>query len=714
MHIFLKAMDVLKPLTSIVLFASGLLFSSSAFSALEAVELTNVPTDILASCNRSFFKSSNEKERALYVTPHVVAGRSPIAGGEKEVFIDPTEDPDKFRLVIGIFFPRDSGDNTNFYEMRDAQANYCNFEAVKRHLNKHLEEENKYVKIVHIPVNQVMVSLPSVGGQTVKPTRKVVEQDEENRTVVFEYVDRSFVAEFEIDRKELNEVNVDFSRGSGLPVLVTFDFESRQNDGEVIVHIDAQSVKTNFEAQASGKPPYMGKAEVKAMLQTAFDSQNMQIEVKGGITESSESALDKVIDLVLSSVSFSTKAAEIEAGEFSKTDGDSDYVNIEVVASAIISKLNQDFSYRRTTAAMKTEVEVPVNVSSTPIDPYVKDFYIRDGFNAKKFPTRIDAGQSIRISPGFAYQVTRHWGEKRQYITKGQISDLGFPVIYPFMYDSQYSYENIVGDLGTYALGKDCGGLSWRYLLGMCVEYKFMRIQRFPTDEIRSNHFHYGPRTPKDFYEIPMYVAFTGIDAGQKIFTLDGLLKASQEPGSKFSARIDGESILIEAHEDLGLMKLGDRFKSYDLEKSERVSPNDNDVIRIYSASPEHPEGCSGLVRGGDTSSCDWPEGVLLDYKNQKTGAYIFSFRADEVITDEALIDFHWGWNYYDENRMDKRAELETDHKTNGMPIDNRVDSRAIKAYRGFYVGVSWPFETPESSAEVEASVSDKDDPEAP
>lgn len=83
---------VMRALGLTLLLLTGLVAINPAHAALEAVELTNVPTDILASCNRSFFASSNVEERALYVTPHVVAGRSPLAGGEKEVFIDPKEE----------------------------------------------------------------------------------------------------------------------------------------------------------------------------------------------------------------------------------------------------------------------------------------------------------------------------------------------------------------------------------------------------------------------------------------------------------------------------------------------------------------------------------------------------------------------------------------------------------------------------------------------
>lgn len=704
---------ILQDMAYSLLILGYLLTIQKAHANLEAVELTHVPHSILAKCPRTFFASSNPEERALYVTPHVVAGRSPIAGGDKEVFIDPTEKEGIFRLAIGIFFPADSGNNSNFYEMRDAQANYCNFEAVRSHLNQQLGSGVKpYGKIVHMPVNAVFVTLPTLNGRTIKASKKDAPTMSEG-TTIFEYVDRSFLAEYEIDEQELEEINMDLSRGSGLSAVVSFVFESRQNDGEVSLKVDAQSVKSNFEAQASGKPPFMGKAEVKAMLQSAVNSRNIETEVKGGITESSEHAIDNVLDRVLGGIEFNTKAVDIPPGDFAPTKGDSDYVNVSVVAEAIVSQLSERFRYRRSTAAIKTEVEIPVNIRSRPIDPYVKEVRIRDGFNPVAFPENIQAGESIRISPGHAYQVQRYWGEHRQYLTVGQISDLGLDALYPFMHDSSYEFSNIETSLGAYAVARECGliGYSLQFLADFCSSYKFLRIQRYPMQEVESNQFDYAPDTLEKMADIPMYVSFSQVDGGQKKFTLAGLLYASDnDPDSKFLARIESESIVLDAVEDLGVVRFSGRFKKYKLQDDLRDEVNNNDSLSIYSTSPEHPEECrEALAYGGSTDSCQWPAGVLLVDHKREDGSYIFSYRSDRELLDEAVIDYHWGWGESkdhngDSNRMDEKAKRlrrdprmrnQTTDDSDGLAIQNRIDNEAIKSYRAFLTTVSWPYPTP-------------------
>lgn len=614
-------------------------------------------------------------------------------------------------MVIGIFFPRDSGDNSNFYEMRDAQANDCNFEAVKHHLNKYLEEDKKYQKIVHLPLSGLSVSAPSL-GKTVKPMARAYEEAEKQATV-FEYVDRSFIVEFDLTEKELDEVNLDFQRGTGLPLMVSFNFDSRQNDGEVIVNLDAASIKAKFEAQAAGKPKFLGSLEVKAMLQASIDSSNMRVEVKGGITERSEDVLDKVVNKVIDGLSFDQKAADIPAGEFTETKGDSDYISLEVVAQAIYSSLSQSFRYSRTTSALKTTVDIPVNVSHHAIDPYIKGFFIKDGFNSVRYPKLLKKGDTVLISPGYAYMGVRNWGEKRQYVTLGQMMDLGFTAIFPFLHDSFYSFKNVQGDLGSFAIGTTCHWYSLQRVFGdyYCSYSRFLRIQRFPTDEIRGNRKQYAPKTKAQFAQMPMYVSFSRIDGGQKIFTLSGLLNASEQEIAPFEARIKGESIELTALEDLGLMRMGERFKKYDLAKEDRDPYNNNNVVKIYSTLPENPiEECPSLEYGGDTNSCHLfknetdldgngkPDVVLLYREDWKLpdGSHTFSYRSDIVITDEALIDHGWG-----AHRMDERADKEVDGGQNGMPINNRIDYHAIRSYRGFFATVSWPYQVEEDGNEI-------------
>ena len=214
-------------------FLAVFLFGFQTQASLEAVELELVPSDIKTNCNRSFFKSSMGNSKSLYVTPHVIAGRTPISGNKREIHIRTTPTPGKYVMNVGVFFPRDAEDATNAYELLDAQANFCNFESVLYWINRGKEESEKFDRIEHLPLTSIEVSISGLELQAHIIGR--VASGEENAEVdILEYNDRSYTAQFIIDDNDLDYINERLNRDSGLQLNVKYRFQARRKDGSII------------------------------------------------------------------------------------------------------------------------------------------------------------------------------------------------------------------------------------------------------------------------------------------------------------------------------------------------------------------------------------------------------------------------------------------------------------------------------------------------
>lgn len=634
------------------------LLSKQSWAGLDAVELDLVPSDILVDCNRSFFKSSDPEVKSLFVTPHVVAGRSPIDGDGLQVHIFPTPEPGKYIFSVGVFFPRDAEDAINSYELRDAQANFCNFESVLHYINKGIAaEEDKFQEMVHLPLTSAEIRIANLNieahviGRTMRnPENGNGAEDEE--VDILEYNDNSYTAEFVINDHELDYINSHMSTDEGLQLDIKYRFESRKKDGAIYVNMDGSKIAANFQAAANGQK-YLVKAEVQAHLQSSISAMDIEIDVKAGKSDSFKNVVDKIIDQVLANVKFEGKPEDAKSEALTPTEKKAlEVVEVKVVVDYLTAKSEFHFDYSESTLPSSTTAQTTARVKSDPIDPFLAEIVLRDGFDNGILPDFVKKGETIKITPAYSYIARREWKERISYLTKSQLNSLGVYEMFPLTKSSQFAIDNyeIMGQWMAEGEERDYFGLPKL----LANTFRWRRIQRFPVRTRRAKIRNYDIRESEDLKSVPASIAFSQVGGGFHRWTLDELLTENEY----WIAKLEFGTVVLTAKQDLGqpTFRIHSHRPYYD-----QLDKNGN---RLY---PHKNDKCT-----------------QMDKNKEGYCEYLYDFRVTVRALDEVVQEEHCGFK----SNWGLGCEAS---ESKPIAIKGRVDGWALDMYQAVHLMVTRP-----------------------
>jgi len=536
---------------------------AQATAGVDAIKLQVMALDTSVNCNRTFYRSSQQFQNTVFMTPRVYASPGNLAKGAPYMIKPNPQKKGEYLLDVYLYFPRNGQKFTSANtaaSSREQDYDNCRVDRVKNAINSLITDGTQKIEVVaFLPLTSITLELNGIRGKARALNYSIDTSNSSGQNQVdnIPYINSTLTATFEISAEEREYFLSQIVSPVGLEGAVTMSFQGRRADGSLKASVNASDIQAKFQAAAAGKIK-ITKANAKIGLQGAITRSALNITAERSSNEATNKAIEDKIAQLLSEMSTKIDKMPVEApiGDAAQEDG---VINVSAVLGVIaqFDKREINVNYLGVPETATSREPIHIQVGSIASDESVR-VEVQGDYGPVSPGYQLKAGETLAITLANwrIEEIDYNTNVDEYFLTPEDLNDLNLGFKFKPLQDDKFVVRSQVTNGTVWARGHH-SIFKWGSAF-----YKWRRKSYFPNRvQIKSENYEFKTTEAleKTIENLEVAISFSRVASGAYRYNLASLL-ASSKDGQKndwweVTADANTKMIWITAKRDLGLVQ---------------------------------------------------------------------------------------------------------------------------------------------------------------